>query len=65
VVDNVIQPGNGFDPGKFLDLEMLIFPGGHERSEAQFRDLFAAAGWRLIRIVPTPSGACIVEGVAA
>jgi hypothetical protein len=65
VVDNVIQPGNGFDPGKFLDLEMLIFPGGHERSEAQFRDLFAAAGWRLSRIVPTPSGACIVEGVAA
>jgi len=65
VVDNVIQPGNGFDPGKFLDLEMLIFPGGHERSEGQFRDLFAAAGWRLNRIVPTPSGICIVEGVPA
>ena len=65
VVDNVIQPGNGFDSGKFLDLEMLIFPGGHERSEVQFRDLFAASGWRLNRIVPTPSGACIVEGVAA
>jgi hypothetical protein len=65
VVDNVIQPGNGFDPGKFLDLEMLIFPGGHERSEQQFRDLFAAAGWRLNDIVPTPSGACIVEGLPA
>jgi hypothetical protein len=63
VVDNVIQPGNGFDAGKFLDLEMLIFPGGHERSEAQFRDLFAAAGWRLNDIVPTQSGACVVEGM--
>jgi len=65
VVDQVIQPGNEFDPGKFLDLEMLIFPGGHERSEKQFRDLFAAAGWRLNRIVPTPSGTSIVEGVPA
>jgi hypothetical protein len=27
VVDNVIQPGNQFSPGKFLDLQMLIFPG--------------------------------------
>jgi hypothetical protein len=65
VVDHVIQPGNGFDPGKFLDLEMLIFPGGHERSERQFHDLFAAAGWRLNRIIATPSGMSIVEGVPA
>jgi hypothetical protein len=65
VVDCVIQPGNDFDFGKFLDLEMLIFPGGLERSESQFRDLFAAAGWRLNRIVPTPAGASIVEGVSA
>ena len=63
VVDHVIQPGNGFDSGKFLDLEMLIFPGGKERSEPQFRELFAAAGWRLNRIVPTPAGASIVEGL--
>jgi hypothetical protein len=65
VVDHVIQPGNDFDPGKFLDLEMLIFPGGKERSELQFRELFAAAGWRLNRVIPTPSGASVVEGVAA
>ncbi len=63
VVDQVIQPGNDFDPGKFLDLEMLIFPGGHERTEQQFRDLFAAAGWRLNRIIPTPAGISIVEGL--
>ena len=65
VVDNVIRPGDDFDPGKFLDLEMLIFPGGKERSETQFRDLFAAAGWRLSRVIPTPAGICIVEGVPA
>ena len=65
VVDQVIQPGNEFDAGKFLDLEMLIFPGGHERTESQFRELFAAAGWRITRIIPTPAGISIVEGVPA
>jgi hypothetical protein len=63
VVDNVIQPGNDFAPGKFLDLQMLIFPGGCERTEKQFRELFAAAGWQLTRILPTAAAESIVEGV--
>jgi len=63
VVDNVIQPGNDFAPGKFLDLQMLIFPGGCERTEKQFRELFAAAGWKLSRIIPTAVPVSIVEGV--
>lgn len=63
VVDSVIQPGNDFSPGKFLDLQMLIFPGGCERTEKQFRDLFAASGWRLNRIVQTVASESIVEGV--
>ncbi len=63
VVDNVIHPGNQFSPGKFLDLQMLIFPGGRERSEREFRDLFAAAGWRLTRIIPTAAADSIVEGI--
>jgi hypothetical protein len=62
VVDEVILPGNDFAPGKFLDLQMLLFPGGLERTEPQFRDLLAAAGWRLTRIVPTAVGISIVEG---
>ncbi len=65
VVDSVIQPGNDFSPCKFLDLQMLIFPSGCERTEKQFRDLFAAAGWRLSRIIPTAAPDSIVEGVPA
>jgi len=65
VVDCVIQPGNDFSPGKFLDLQMLIFPSGCERTEKQFRDLFAAAGWRLSRIIPTAAPDSVVEGVPA
>lgn len=65
VVDNVILPGNEFSPGKFLDLQMLIFPSGCERTEKQFRELFAAAGWKLNRIIPTAAADSIVEGVPA
>jgi hypothetical protein len=65
VIDNVIQPGNDFAPGKFLDLVMLLFPGGRERTEKQFRDLFAAAGWKLTRIIPTAAADSIAEGVPA
>lgn len=65
VVDNVIQPGNDFAPGKFLDIQMLIFPGGCERTEKQFRELFAAAGWQLSRVIPTAAPESIVEGVPA
>ena len=65
VVDTVIQPGNEYFPGKFLDLQMLIFPGGRERTEKQFRELFAASGWQLNRIIPTVALDSIVEGVPA
>jgi hypothetical protein len=65
VVDTVLQPGNDFHPGKFLDLQMLIFPGGCERTEKQFRDLFAASGWQLSRVIPTAVPDSIVEGVPA
>jgi hypothetical protein len=65
VVDNVIQPGNEFSPGKFLDLQMLISPGGHERTEKEFRELSAAAGWQLSRVIPTFVPESIVEGIPA
>jgi hypothetical protein len=63
VVDSVIQPGNDFSPSKFLDLQMLIFPSGCERTEKQFRELLAAAGWQLSRIIRTVASDSIVEGV--
>ncbi len=63
VVDQVVPPRN--EPGlvKFMDLEMLVLPGGMERTEQEFRELLAASGFRLERIIPTPGLHCIVEGV--
>jgi hypothetical protein len=64
VVEMVLPPGNEPSPGKPFDLLMLlIHAGGRIRTEAEFRDLFAAAGLRLTRIIPTASPNSIVEGV--
>lgn len=49
----------------FSDLNMLVMPGGRERSEAEFGALFAAAGLQLTRVVETESLMAVVEGRAA
>ncbi|MBZ5507019.1 MAG: methyltransferase [Acidobacteriia bacterium] len=65
LVESVIAPGDAPQLGKFIDLEMMAFPGGRERTEEEFRRLFAAAGLRLTRIVPTNAPLWVVEGVLA
>jgi O-methyltransferase domain len=65
VVDNVVPGGNDFHPGKFLDIQMLLFPGGRERTEKEFRELFASAGWKLTRVITTRVPESIVEALPA
>jgi O-methyltransferase domain/Dimerisation domain len=49
----------------FVDLEMLVMtPGGRERTDAEFRELFARAGLVLQQVVSTPSPFKILEGRA-
>ena len=43
---------------------MLTFPGGQERSEAQFRSLLKASGFELNSITPTRTPISVVEGKA-
>ena len=43
------------------DVNMLVATGGRQRSEAEFRSLQAAAGFKLTRIIPTPARLAIVE----
>ena len=45
------------------DVNMLVSTGGRQRSEAEFRSLYSAVGFRLTRIVPTPARASVIEGV--
>jgi hypothetical protein len=61
LLEFVVPPGDQPHPSKIIDIEMLFFPGGRERMEHEWRDLFASAGFRLSRIVPTQSPFSVIE----
>jgi len=63
LLEAVIATGPEPDFGKFLDLEMLAMPGGKERTQQEFTELFAASGFKLTRVVPTASPLSVVEAV--
>ncbi len=65
LLEGVIAPGNAPSVGKWLDLEMLLMPGGKERTEEEYRELFAGAGFRVTKFVPTKSPAFVIEAVKA
>lgn len=61
LLELVVPEGNVPHMSKILDIEMLFFPGGRERTEKQYAELFAKAGLRLTRIVPTKSPYSVIE----
>jgi hypothetical protein len=61
LVEAVIKPGNEPDLSKLGDLEMMLLPGGRERTEAEFAALFARNGFQLTRVVPTHAPLWLVE----
>ena len=61
LIEAVITPGNEPHFAKWLDLEMLLLPGGRERTEEEFAQLFERAGFKLTRVVPTKSPVCVLE----
>jgi hypothetical protein len=65
LVEHVVPEGNGASFGKLLDLHMMVAVGGLERTEAEYRRLFAAHGFRLTRVIPTGGDISVIEGVPA
>jgi hypothetical protein len=63
LVEAVVPPGSELHFSKFMDLNMLVMTGGHERTETEFRRLYEASGFRLTGIVPTDSPFSVIEGV--
>ena len=61
LVESVIPPGNEPFGGKFLDLVMMLIPGGMERTEEEYRSLLGDAGFDLTRVIPTDTEISIVE----
>lgn len=65
VVDAVVPTDGHFSPSKIMDLAMMLFVGGKERTEDEFRELLGSSGWKLTRIIPTASQLSVIEGVPA
>ena len=66
VVEALLQSGHGADYAKYLDVTMLaLTAGGRERTEAEYRALLNAAGFRVARVLPTRSELAVIEAVPA
>jgi hypothetical protein len=65
LLEAIIQPGSGPDLMKLMDLEMLMMPGGRERTAEEFRALFTRSGFELTRIIKNQSFVNVIEAVPA
>ena len=45
------------------DVQMLVAPGGKERTEAEYRALLAAAGFELTKLIPVLAPYYLLEAV--
>jgi O-methyltransferase domain/Dimerisation domain len=62
VCEMVVPTGPEPHFSKLLDLEMLVNTGGQERTVEEYERLYAAAGFELTRVVPTPTPVSVIEG---
>ena len=65
LVESVVSEKNDQDFSKLMDIEMMVSPGGKERTATEYKELFTQAGLRLTRIIPTKSAYSVIEAVAA
>jgi hypothetical protein len=61
VIEQVVTPRNEPGMAKIMDLEMMVLPGGRERTEPEWNDLLQASGFRLESVIQTPLPQCIIE----
>jgi len=61
VIENVVP--DSIEPAMvhMMDLNMLVMTGGIERTAKEYGELFASAGFRLDRVVPTAGPFSVVE----
>lgn len=66
VVEVVVEPESTSPPGPWIDLHMMtVCAEGRQRSRADFARLAAAAGFRLLRVLPTATPVSVVELLAS
>lgn len=65
IIEMVVPEGDQPSPAKILDLQMLLMEGGKERTAEEYKALYEAADFELVRIVPTKSPFSLIEGKPA
>ena len=63
VIELLIPPGDAPSFAKSQDVNMLVNLGGRERTEAEYRALYAAAGFALTRTIPAQGELHVIEGL--
>ncbi len=63
VIERLLGPPNEDPVAKLSDINMLVGPGGRERTLEEFAALFEAAGYRLAGSTSTASSMHVLEGV--
>jgi O-methyltransferase domain/Dimerisation domain len=56
LIEREVAPPNEMPATKFSDLNMLVGPGGRERTRDEYADLLGISGFELARVVPAGSG---------
>jgi hypothetical protein len=64
VIERLIAAPNEGADAKLADLNMLVGPGGMERTREEFAALFSTSGWRVVAVHPAGSRH-VIEGVLA
>jgi hypothetical protein len=65
VIDCVVGPPNEDAPSKFLDLMMLVSAGGRERTEPEWKALFAGGGFALLSVTRATVNSHVLEAAPA
>lgn len=65
VLERDLGAPNENAPAKLSDLNMLVNPGGRERSEKQYEALFTAAGLHYVGATASAAGITVFEAAAA
>jgi hypothetical protein len=62
ILPEQIDPDDALTRAKFIhDINMMVNPGGRERTEAEFRALFSQAGLRLTCVLAMPGPLAVME----
>jgi hypothetical protein len=61
LIEMVIPPDNSPSMAQAMDLNMLVLLTGRERTESEYRDLLAAGGFKIERVIPTHTPFSVIE----